>query len=420
MTKATIVGNGASTQSRGRRPGRPVTLSHCSGVYEHTTDGRKILSWPMGQYGGLLGYPSRSNPFTEELLLDLPKWLGSGKLSLGSYPPESEQFLADKLVSLYSPYLRSPDIGVRFASNGTDVTQMAVALARYATGREAFVSVGYHGGSSPVFTTPPQDGGVLRANGEGRLDKDFSTRFDGTYLGDCSSIIIEVPAVEDEIDVTKKLARVSSRCKTDGVYFILDDIVTGFRFAPAGALEYYSNLLVDTGGLGRTVEWGQTIQADFVCLGKALSTYGKVSVLLGPLDIMEALADKVFASYTFNDHPLGFADALWTLGEYEKWAEVLYSDTVNRNGILSVGLELRFGLNILFAKYGFPAKCIGHPARSAIFPTDDGAKLRTLLSRIVDEHDVLLHMPQFTTLAHNLEHVKTTLTAVETVLKTWQ
>jgi len=413
----TIVGL-ASTQSRGRRPGRPVTLSTCSDVYEYATDGRRLLSWPMGQYGPLLGFPnSYGNNLTSGLIRELKSLLSNGVASLGSYPPELEQRLADKLASIYSLYLRSPDIGIRFFSDGTSATQAAVALARHATRREAFVSVGYHGGSSPVFTTPPQNGGILGANGEGRFDASFGQINTLEYHDDnLACVIVEVPAVENELSTAEFLKGVSDDCKRNGVPFVLDDVVTGFRFAPAGALGYYSKIL------------GKTIQADFICLGKALSTYGKVSALLGPLDIMESLADKVFASYTFNDHPLGFADALWTLGEYEKYADRLY----DKNGLVednlcTVGTVLKSRLNHVFKKYNFPAKCIGHPARSAIFPKyDDGMSvgptreklIRTLLSRVVDEHDVLLHMPQFVTLAHNLDHVEQTLTAVETVLKT--
>src|SRR3990167_4434511 len=186
MTRATIVGNGASTQSRGKRPGCPVTLSHCSGVYEYSTDGRKILSWPVGQYGPLLGFPNINNLLTEKLVSGsdkdgeyfagiLPHEMRNGKASLGSYPPESEQQLADKLATLYSPYLRSPDIGIRFFSNGTDATQCAVALSRYATGKSLFISSGYHGGSSPVFAFKPPNEGVIPQNSEYRFEIEFGT-----------------------------------------------------------------------------------------------------------------------------------------------------------------------------------------------------------------------------------------------------
>ena len=431
MTRATIVGNGASTQSRGKRPGRSVTLSHCSGVYEYSTDGRKILSWPMGQYGPLLGFPSSGNELTKELHHILLHAIYDGSAALGSYPPESEQLLADKLATLYSPYLRSPDIGIRFFSNGTDATQCAVTLSRYATDRSLFISSGYHGGSSPVFAFKPQNEGVIPQNSEYRFEIEFGTDvFDLSHaykeiIENSAAVIVEVPSVEDERKAAEWLELVSDESRKSETCFILDDIVTGFRFAPAGALEYYSNVLCEGNGLALRSPSIPPIQADFICLGKALSTYGKVSALLGPLELMEPLSDKVFASYTFNDHPLGFADALWTLDEYEKHAKRLYDmDDIRRDSLCAIGWALESGLDSLFQEYSFPAKCIGHPARSAIVVdsvyVDGNEKLGELLARVVDEHDILLHRPNFVTLAHNLDHVSQTLSAVEIVLKSMQ
>jgi len=426
---ATIIG-GASTQSRGKRPGHPVTLSHCSGAYEYTTDGRKILSWPMGQHGSLLGYPSLTNPLTVSLLDWLQDRMDVGDASLGSYAPEYEQRLADKLVTLYAPYLRSSDIGVRFFSNGTDATQAAIALSRYATHRDAFVSVGYHGGSSPVFAFKPQNGGVPYVNSELRFDFPFGGDIYPINVDDwCAGIIVEVPSVENEQLAAEWLANVADNCHAVGGMFIMDEIVTGFRYAPAGALEYYSRMNYLPGqGAGRLVEWTRNIQADFICLGKALSTYGKVAALLGPADVMSALTDKVFASFTYNDHPLGFIDALWTLGQYEKHAHHLYGWSEDSDEdfetILEIGSILKDRLNDTFAEYGFPAKCIGHPARSAVVPVDDHPRtpttIRNFQTQLVNEYDVLLHVPNFVTLAHSLDDVDKTIVASEKVLQTWQ
>src|SRR3990167_2439071 len=118
-----IVIGGSSTQSRGKRPGKPCCTTRCSGAYEWLEDGRRILSWPMGQFGPLLGYPSYTNSLTAELIDHLIGHMSTGKVSLGSYAPVLEQQLADKLASLYAPYLRSPDIGIRFFSNVTDACQ---------------------------------------------------------------------------------------------------------------------------------------------------------------------------------------------------------------------------------------------------------------------------------------------------------
>ena len=424
MTEGHLI-SGASTQSRGRRPGKPVTLSRCSGAYEYSSDGRKILSWPMGNYGPLLGYPSEDNELTDEWSSHFSDYMYEGHLSLGSYAPLAEQRLANKLASIYAPYLRHKDIGIRFFQNGTDSCQAAVALCRYATHRDMFTSIGYHGGSSPVFAFEPQNMGVLHENSHVRFDVSFDHIDDEDFECD-ACVIVEVPSVEDELQAANTLKHIESMCIADDIPLIMDEIVTGFRFSPAGALQYYSKLLNPTidyveGEMPEISSWkpSQNIKADFICLGKAMSTYGKVSALLGPLDAMEALIQYVFASYTYNDHPLGFYDALWTLEQYEKYDEELYHFALV-GSVGDIGLALKDGLNKLFAQYNFPAKCIGHPSRSAIVPTDDSGMLDTLLARVVDEHNVLLHRPQFVTLAHTLDDVTKTLMAVEAVLKSWK
>lgn len=431
-----IVIGGSSTQSRGRRPGRPRRIIRCSGARELCNDGAEILSWPLGQYGLLLGYPAWDNPLTVPVMEAVKSAMDRGVAALGSYAPEMEQTLADRLAKRYAPYMRSKEIGVRFFSNGTDVCQAAVALARYATGRDEIISVGYHGGSSPVFSFKPQNAGVLIDNSLWRVDMDWDVGTDDVDKlkldRTLACVIAEVPSVENEYDACHQLDSLMVLHRINGAYSILDDIVTGFRYAPAGALEYYSSMNYLPGqGAGRVIEWTQNIQTDFVCLGKALSTYGKVSALLGPLDVMEALKDKVFASFTYNDSPLGFVDALATLDEYEKWRYELYSNDLyddvgnaiidNPPTVYQVGSMLKAGLNTLFANRNFPAKCIGHPARSAIVSTADNpldAKmLDDFLAHMIDDYDILLHKPNFVTLAHSMYDVELTLDCAEKVLK---
>lgn len=395
--KTTVIG-GASTQSRTRRPGNPLTTARAEGVLEYTPNGRPILSWVMGQYGPLLGFPTgyKRGP-TGYLCSSLSRAILGGQAALGSYPPSCEQKLAERLGTLYAPYLRDDDIGVRFFSNGTDACQAAVALSRYATGSQWFVSVGYHGGSSPTFTFPPQNEGV--PNDGTRFDYTFDNGAENYDCNDIACEIVEVPSIEDEHLAVPTLRHIQSMCISDGAYFILDDIVTGFRYAPAGALEYYSGLA------------GDTLRADFICVGKALSTFGKVAALLGPCSIMEALTDRVFASHTFNDHPFGLMDSLLTLDEYHKHGESLYQH------IAEVGTALRDGLNTMFAETDFPAQCIGHPARSVIM-TDDPRRLRAVLGRLVNEYGILVDRPNFVVLPHTLEHVERTLIAMRAVIET--
>ncbi len=392
-----MVVGGASTQSRCQRPGRKVELDRCSGAYEYSTDGRKILSWPMGNYGPLLGFPSLLNPHTAEIVHKLQDAMGNGSAALGDYAPKVSEKLAELLVERYSPYMTSKDLGVRFGSNGTDATQAAVALARYITGRNTIISVGYHGGSSPVFNFPPQNGGSIS---QPVVNIAFSDYLEQRRIahGDVAAIVVEVPSVEDELATANILAWMAADCKTWGAKLILDDVVTGFRLDNAGALGYYG-------------VFSDAIRADFVCLGKALSTDGKVSALLGPREIMDSLRDKVFFSYTYNDHPLGLLDAYETLKEYDRLGSTLYDH------IHTVGSALTIGLNETFTRHGFRARLFGHPSRSAIACDETSERLAKFLEKMVDERDVLLHRPQFISLAHTLREVDRTCEAADWVLR---
>lgn len=387
---------GASTQSRGTRPGKEVRTNWISGARECLDDGRVVLSWPMGQHGCLLGYPSYDNHYTERLLRNLINDMANGLCGTGSYAPEKEEVLAEILVKRYAPYLKSPDIGIRFFSNGTDATQAAVALARHSLKLNGIVSVGYHGGSSPVFNFPPQCGGVLWAN------RDMATSIaledypeNRMSVDDSAALVVEVPSVEDETIAAHILEMMYTDCPgfDDSPFLIFDDIVTGFRMHPAGALGYYSEIL------------GHTLRADMICVGKAISTFGKVSALIGPKYVMESLQKEVFASYTWNDSPFGISDAISTLREYDDLGDELY------NHIARVGSTLKSWLNETFKKHNSPMRVFGHPSRTAISNADP-----EFLRRMVDDHNILLHRPQFTTMAHTETDAEITILAADKVL----
>ncbi len=399
---------GSSTQSRSTRPGKLFNSQWCSGVNEYDFTMRSILSWPMGQAGPLLGYPSTFNPHTVELVGKLTGLMRAGKASIGSYAPDCEEQLASMLADRYRPYLNTSQIGARFFQNGTDATQAAVALARHATNRRQIISVGYHGGSSPVFGFPPQNKGILGENWDAVKDVQFEDYPQWRNLVDLdafgflvAALVVEVPPVRDESKALRILKLMESDCIGLGIKFIMDGIVTGFRYGRAGELSYYNNMVPN----------GYQLRVDFVCLGKALSTYGKVSALLGDWNEMDALGTEVFASYTYNDHPLGFHDAVITLNKYDeldslKGISNLYSH------INLIGTQLKDGLNATFLKYGFEVECYGHPSRTTLESKEKPEVYWEFLSRLVDEHNILIHRPQFATYAHSEEHVENTIRAV--------
>src|SRR3990167_4006594 len=386
---------GSSTQSRSTRPGTPLTLSRCSGAYEYTDTGRQILAWPLAQYGPLLGYPSLLNPYTADLVSELTSRMARGVLSIGSYPPECEEQLAELLVKRYAEYMCGNHPTVRFFSNGTDACQCAATIARHATGRSGIVSIGYHGGSSPTFSFPPQNGGMVEGKTHHIDFLDYPKQRDvaevGMSLRHIAAIVIEIPPMVDERDAIDILLMIENDCRLYGMYFILDEIVTGFRYGKAGACEFYSQY--DQGG--------DPIRPDFVCLGKALSTFGKVSAVIGSQIEMSSLADKVFASYTFNDHPFGFHDALLTMQAVDQFSTY--------RQINEVGTLLKYRLNDMFSRRDFPVECIGHPSRTVLVNHTTSEIYNQFLARMIDVHNILLHRPQFACIAHSLDDVDRTV-----------
>jgi glutamate-1-semialdehyde 2,1-aminomutase len=93
------------------------------------------------------------------------------------------------------------------------------------------------------------------------------------YPGQIAAIITEgimanmgvIPPAEGYLQGLQKLA------KTNGILFILDETVTGFRIAPGGCQEYYK------------------LSPDLVTFGKALGCGLPVAALVGRADVMDAL-----------------------------------------------------------------------------------------------------------------------------------
>jgi len=76
-----------------------------------------------------------------------------------------------------------------------------------------------------------------------------------------------------------------------GALFILDEIVSGFRFALGGAQEYYG------------------VVPDLACYGKAMGNGMPIAALVGSTDLMEKMSE-VFLSSTFGGEALSLAASI--------------------------------------------------------------------------------------------------------------
>jgi glutamate-1-semialdehyde 2,1-aminomutase len=339
-------------------------------------------TWTFDQGGPVLGYTSKSNPGTKDLLSIVADAERSGLYGPGAVASQLERQAADKLVELVEPFILGDQIRIRWLANGSDACDAAVRLARSHTGRDAFVSTGYHG-SSVVFGHAPQNGGIPEAYTLRRSDVDWG---DSQALAkalttgeDKACYIVEVPSEDEDAQSFLNYAR--TLCDRTGALLILDEVVTGFRLALGGAAETYG------------------AKPDIACYGKAMSNGRGISSVVGRIEILELLLGDVFYSNTYNGDPYNCAHVLGTLLTMESLGDELFGQ------LWGLGDELRTELN----KSGLT--CVGHGPRTALV----GKDYRELSYELV-KAGFVVDKPNYISWAHTLSHVKRTGSAIRKIL----
>lgn len=164
---------------------------------------------------------------------------------------------------------------VKFAKDGSTVNTAALKLARAYTGRPMVAICGDH----PFFSyndwfigTTAMDGGILPE------DKRFTLSFRYNDLDSLAALFAQHPdriacvmleAARTEEPRDNFLHRARELCHANGALFILDEMITGFRFDNGGAQAVYD------------------IEPDLACFGKAMANGFSLSALVGRREIME-------------------------------------------------------------------------------------------------------------------------------------
>jgi len=182
---------------------------------------------------------------------------------------------------------------VRFGKNGTDATSAAIRLARAYTGRDHVLVCGYHGWQDWYIGSTSRHLGVPDAVRE--LTHTFVYNNIENLVEQFDSLRNKVAAVimepmnlawpeEGYLEQVKKV------CDDNGALFILDETITGCRFAKGGAQELFS------------------VTPDLACFGKGLANGFPLSAVVGRQDVMEAM-EEIFFSGTFGGETASLAAA---------------------------------------------------------------------------------------------------------------
>jgi glutamate-1-semialdehyde aminotransferase len=355
----------------------PKFLARGRGAHVWDVDGNEYIDWPMALGPILLGYdyPAVTSAVIEQI--------HEGTTFTLMHPREVE--LAERLVEVIPCAER-----VRFAKNGADATGGAIRAARALTGREHVVATGYHGYHDWYIASTERNAGVPRLHTElthAVPFNDLPALEAALSAHEPAAVIMELPGSEPAEGYLQAAIDATRR---HGALFVLDEIVTGFRYALGGAQELYG------------------IKPDLACFGKGMANGYPLAAVVGSEAAMAAF-EEIFFSMTYSGETVSLAAALATL-------DVINSEPVLEH-IWARGEQLRSGLRELAEQVSFGVTLLGNPPRSALAFNDgsrsESPELRALFLQECHRRGVLFGVPVFPTYTHSEADVARTIAVVE-------
>ncbi|MCC7041443.1 MAG: aspartate aminotransferase family protein [Burkholderiales bacterium] len=301
-----VLPRGVSSSPRATQ--RPVPLAIARGEAAHVidVDGNEYIDYSLGYGPLLLGHSP------EPVLAAAERELRKGLRTGGITPLEAE--LGERIAKAMPACEMSA-----FVSSGTEAAQLALRLARAATGRLTVVKFRchYHGWSDAIHvatdaandgpSTGGQDPDALRHVVV--LDWGDMAALEALDASGVAAVIMEAAAVNAGCFAPAPgyLARVREWTTRHGVALIFDEVITGFRLALGGA----------QGRFG--------VAPDLTVLGKALGGGLPVSAVAGRRALFEPIVrGTVSQRGTYNGFPPAIAGAVACLDYLGTHAATLY------------------------------------------------------------------------------------------------
>jgi glutamate-1-semialdehyde 2,1-aminomutase len=277
------------------------------GCHIWDVDGNKYIEYGMGLRSVTLGHAYE--PVVEAACRQMQLGINFNR------PAAIELHCAEMFLDL----IKGADM-VKFAKNGSDATSGAVKLARAYTGRDMVAICGDH----PFFSVDDWFmGSTAIHSGIPQSIKELTVKFSYNNLESAKALFDQHPGkiacliLEAEKDVPPAngfLHELKELCHRHGALFILDEIITGFRWHLGGAQAYYD------------------IVPDLSTFGKALGNGYSIAALAGKKEIMELgglqhQKERVFllsTTYGAETHSLAAAMATMSIYKENKVVEFLH------------------------------------------------------------------------------------------------
>lgn len=287
--------------------GVPLFIERADGALLYDVDGKAYIDY-VGSWGPMvLGH---NHPAIRHAVIEAAE----RGLSFGA-PTEMEVKMAE-LVTQLVPTMDT----VRMVNSGTEATMSAIRLARGFTHRDKIIKFEgcYHGhadcllvkaGSGALTLGQPNSPGVPADFAKHTLTCTFNdlttvrAAFE-QYPEEIACIIVEpvagnmncIPPQPDFLPGLRAL------CDEFGALLIIDEVMTGFRVALAGAQAHYG------------------VKPDLTCLGKIIGGGMPVGAFGGRREVMDALAPTgpVYQAGTLSGNPIAMAAGFACLTEVSR------------------------------------------------------------------------------------------------------
>lgn len=311
--------------------GTPVFMQHAKGAYMYDVDGNRYVDYINSWGPMILGH-------AYEPVVKAIQEHATFSTSFGA-PTELEVTVAELIVSMV------PNIDmVRMVNSGTEACMSALRLARGFTGRNKVIKFegNYHGhadsflvsAGSGVATLGIQSvPGVTAAVAEDTLSVPYNNlpaveQLVAENPDQIAAIIVEPVAGNMGCILPQPgfLEGLRAICDKNGILFIMDEVMTGFRLARGGAQELFN------------------IKADIVTFGKIIGGGMPVGAFAGRREIMEhiAPAGKVYQAGTLSGNPIAMIAGytlLKTLNDHPN----IYTQLEEKTNALVSGLRQALG-----------------------------------------------------------------------------
>ncbi|HZB30772.1 MAG TPA: MupA/Atu3671 family FMN-dependent luciferase-like monooxygenase, partial [Streptosporangiaceae bacterium] len=327
----------------------PIAARRAQGSWLEDVDGNRYVDITMGFGALLFGH----NPdFVDDAV---GRHLSNG-LRLGPRAVETGE--AAELLADLTGMER-----VAFANSGTEANSAAIRLARAATGRGKIVTFNgaYHGhadnvlgrsaGSGAGRRTVPVSSGIPPSAVADLVVLDYGDPAGFEVIeelaGEIAAVIVEpVQSRNPGLRPMEFVRRLREVTRRHGIVLMFDEMLTGLRFAPGGAQEFYG------------------VSADVATYGKALGGGFPIGAIAGRADILDGVdggfwrygddsyppADTTFFGGTYIQHPVAMVAAKAVLTQLTEQGPELQRRLNARTG------ELADVLNRFFESAGFPLR----------------------------------------------------------------